>query len=192
MGLKPGSATKPFGINPALVDDQVAKVVLCGSISCYAPVAWYTGTIYGDHQRYLKTYFKVYPGMYFTGDGARRDEDNYYWITGRTDDVLNVSGHRLGTAEIESAIVLHENIAEAAVVGYPHDIKGQGVYAFITPMQGVTPDAQLQKEVIALVRAQIGAIANIDKLQWTTFTKNSLWKNDATYFAQIASECEDL
>ena len=169
--LKPGSATKPFyGINPALVDDKgnVETGEAAGQLVITKPWPGMFRTIYGDHQRYLKTYFNVYPGMYFTGDGARRDEDDYYWITGRTDDVLNISGHRLGTAEIESAIVLHENIAEAAVVGYPHDIKGQGVYAFVTPMQNVQPDTQLQKEVIALVRAQIGAIANIDKLQWTS------------------------
>ena len=169
--LKPGSATKPFyGVNPAIVDEQgkLQSGSSAGRLVITQPWPGMFRTIYGDHQRYLKTYFQVYPGVYFTGDGARIDEDNYYWITGRTDDVLNVSGHRLGTAEIESAIVLHENIAEAAVVGYPHAIKGQGVYAFITPMQGIELDTQLQKEVIALVRAQIGAIANIDKLQWVT------------------------
>ena len=169
--LKPGSATKPFyGISPAIVDQHGEVVVgeAVGQLVMTRPWPGMFRTIYGDHQRYLKTYFQPYPGMYFTGDGARRDSDGYYWITGRTDDVLNVSGHRLGTAEIESAIVLHESIAEAAVVGYPHAIKGQGIYAFVTPMQDVKLDAQLEKEVIALVRAQIGAIANIDKLQWAS------------------------
>ena len=169
--LKPGSATKPFyGITPAIVDEQgkLQSSSSAGQLVITQPWPGMFRTIYGDHQRYLKTYFQVYSGVYFTGDGARIDEDNYYWITGRTDDVLNVSGHRLGTAEIESAIVLHESIAEAAVIGYPHAIKGQGVYAFITPMQGVVLDTQLQKEIITLVRAQIGAIANIDKLQWAT------------------------
>ena len=195
--LKPGSATKPFyGVNAALVsekgniisgprgdaeavpfDAQATKVpqrqdpeskIVEGQLVISQPWPGMMRTIYGDHERYLKTYFKPYPGYYFTGDGARRDSDDDYWITGRTDDVLNVSGHRLGTAEIESAIVLHENIAEAAVVGYPHDIKGQGIYAYVTPMAGSKPSEQLRKEIIALVRAQIGPIASIDKLQWCT------------------------
>ena len=168
--LKPGSASKPFyGVNPAIVtqDGELQAGIATGQLVMTQAWPGMFRTIYGDHQRYMKTYFEMYPGMYFTGDGARRDEDGYYWITGRTDDVLNVSGHRLGTAEIESAIVLHESIAEAAVVGYPHDIKGQGVYAFVTPMHGVLRDAALMKEILALVRAQIGAIATIDKLQWT-------------------------
>ncbi|MSP53816.1 MAG: acetate--CoA ligase [Gammaproteobacteria bacterium] len=169
--LKPGSASKPFyGINAALVTEKgkLLEGTANGQLVISQPWPGMMRTIYGDHDRYLKTYFKPYPGFYFTGDGARRDDDSYYWITGRTDDVLNVSGHRLGTAEIESAIVLHENIAEAAVVGYPHDIKGQGIYAYVTPMAGIKPSEQLRKETIALVRAQIGPIASIDKLQWCT------------------------
>lgn len=169
--LKPGSATKPFyGVNAALLSEKEKELEGAneGQLVISQPWPAMMRTIYGDHDRYLKTYFKPYPGYYFTGDGARRDDDNYYWITGRTDDVLNVSGHRLGTAEIESALVLHENIAEAAVVGYPHDIKGQGIYAYVTPMAGIKPSEQLRKELIALVRAQIGPIASIDKLQWCT------------------------
>jgi acetyl-CoA synthetase len=123
-------------------------------------------TIYGDHQRFVDTYFKAYPGYYFAGDGARRDVDGYYWITGRVDDVINVSGHRLGTAEVESALVLHENVAEAAVVGYPHDIKGQGIYAYVTLNAGVTPTEELRKELIMLVRKEIGPIATPDVIQW--------------------------
>jgi acetyl-CoA synthetase len=122
--------------------------------------------VYGDHQRFIDTYFKTYPGYYFTGDGARRDEDGYYWITGRVDDVLNVSGHRLGTAEIESALDLHEFVVESAVVGFPHDIKGQGIYAFVTLQVGVTPSELMHKELVALVRHEIGAIATLDAVQW--------------------------
>jgi acetyl-CoA synthetase len=123
-------------------------------------------TIYGDHQRFIDTYFRNYPGYYFAGDGARRDKDGYYWITGRVDDVINVSGHRMGTAEIESALVLHEEVAEAAVVGYPHDIKGQGIYAYVTLNVGVEPSEELRKELIDLVRKEIGAIAHPDIIQW--------------------------
>ncbi|MBT3619296.1 MAG: AMP-binding protein, partial [Porticoccaceae bacterium] len=123
-------------------------------------------TIYGDHQRFVETYFKPYAGYYFTGDGARRDLDGYYWITGRVDDVLNISGHRMGTAEVESALVLHEKIAEAAVVGYPHDIKGQGIYCYVTPMNGVEPDEALLLELIALCVKEIGPIAKPDIIQW--------------------------
>ena len=123
-------------------------------------------TVYGDHQRFIDTYFKMYPGYYFTGDGARRDEDGYYWITGRVDDVINVSGHRMGTAEVESALVLHEAVAEAAVVGYPHDIKGQGIYAYVTLMQGLEPSDELKRELITLVRSEIGPIASPDVIQW--------------------------
>jgi acetyl-CoA synthetase len=123
-------------------------------------------TVYGDHQRFKDTYFSTYPGYYFTGDGARRDEDGYYWITGRVDDVINVSGHRMGTAEVESALVLHEKVAEAAVVGYPHDIKGQGIYAYVTLMAGVEGSDELRKELLALVRKEIGAIASPDIIQW--------------------------
>jgi acetyl-CoA synthetase len=123
-------------------------------------------TVYGDHQRFIDTYFKTYPGMYFTGDGARRDADGYYWITGRVDDVLNVSGHRMGTAEVESALVLHEAVAEAAVVGFPHDIKGQGIYAYVTLVKGIEGSEELRKELIGLVRKEIGPIASPDVIQW--------------------------
>jgi acetyl-CoA synthetase len=124
-------------------------------------------TVFGDHQRFIDTYLKTYPGNYFTGDGARRDEDGYYWITGRVDDVINVSGHRMGTAEVESALVLHDAVAEAAVVGYPHDIKGQGIYAYVTLMAGVEPTEDLRKDLVKLVRAEIGPIASPDVIQWS-------------------------
>ncbi len=143
IGLKPGSATKPFfGIRPALVDGtgKELKGATSGNLVISFPWPGQMRTVYGDHQRFIDTYFKQYPGNYFTGDGARRDADGYWWITGRVDDVINVSGHRIGTAEVESALVLHEKVAEAAVVGYPHDIKGQGIYAYVTPMAGVQPD----------------------------------------------------
>ena len=123
-------------------------------------------TVYGDHQRFIDTYFSQFDGIYFTGDGCRRDEDGYYWITGRVDDVINVSGHRLGTAEIESALVLHKDVAESAVVGFPHDIKGQGIYAFVTLNQEVEPTDELNKELVQQVRTQIGPIANLDNVQW--------------------------
>jgi acetyl-CoA synthetase len=123
-------------------------------------------TVFGDHERFVQTYFSPYPGKYFTGDGCRRDADGYYWITGRVDDVINVSGHRLGTAEIESALVLHPAVAEAAVVGYPHDIKGQGIYAFVTLMAGLEPTPALRDELLATVRKEIGAIASPDVIQW--------------------------
>jgi acetyl-CoA synthetase len=123
-------------------------------------------TVYGDHQRFIDTYFKTYPGMYFTGDGARRDQDGDYWITGRVDDVLNVSGHRLGTAEVESALVLHHAVAEAAVVGFPHDIKGQGIYCYVTLKVGIEPTEALRKELVQQVRKEIGATASPDVIQW--------------------------
>jgi acetyl-CoA synthetase len=123
-------------------------------------------TVYGDHQRFIDTYFSTYKGMYFTGDGARRDSDGYYWITGRVDDVLNVSGHRMGTAEVESALVLHEAVAEAAVVGFPHDIKGQGIYAYVTLVKDVEPTDELRQELVKLVRSEIGPIATPDVIQW--------------------------
>jgi len=123
-------------------------------------------TVYGDHQRFVDTYFKTYPGTYFTGDGARRDDDGYYWITGRVDDVINVSGHRLGTAEVESALVAHPKVAEAAVVGAPHDVKGQGIYAYVTLKSGEQPSDALRKELVGWVRKEIGAIATPDWLQW--------------------------
>ncbi|PPD47857.1 MAG: acetate--CoA ligase [Methylobacter sp.] len=167
--LKPGSATLPFfGVQPAIIDSRgkllegVAEGVLVLSRSWPGQAR----TIYGDHQRFIDTYFKAYPGYYFTGDGARRDADGYYWITGRVDDVLNVSGHRLGTAEIESALDLHEFVAESAVVGFPHDIKGQGIYAFVTLDVGVNPTEQIKKELVNLVRNEIGAIATPDAVQW--------------------------
>jgi acetyl-CoA synthetase len=123
-------------------------------------------TVYGDHKRFAETYFSQYPGYYFTGDGARRDKDGYYWITGRMDDVLNVSGHRMGTAEVESALVLHDSVAEAAVVGYPHDIKGQGIYAYVTPVIGVEPNDVLKKELVEMCRQEIGPIAKPDVIQF--------------------------
>ena len=123
-------------------------------------------TVYGDHQRFIDTYFSTFPGYYFTGDGARRDEDGYYWITGRVDDVINVSGHRMGTAEVESALVAHAKVAEAAVVGYPHDIKGQGIYAYVTLTAGEEPTEELRKELVQWVRKEIGPIASPDLIQW--------------------------
>ena len=169
--LKPGSATLPFfGVQPEIMDGE-GKIMVgeaTGILVIGMPWPGQARTIYGDHQRFVDTYFKAYPGYYFAGDGARRDEDGYYWITGRVDDVINVSGHRLGTAEVESALVLHENVAEAAVVGYPHDIKGQGIYAYVTLNAGVTPSEELRKELIKLVRHEIGAIATPDVIQWAT------------------------
>jgi len=167
--LKPGSATLPFfGIVPAIVDNE-GKVLegACEGILTLAQ-SWpgQARSVFGDHKRFFETYFSAYPGKYFTGDGARRDADGYYWITGRVDDVLNVSGHRMGTAEIESALVLHDKVAEAAVVGYPHDIKGQGIYAYVTLVAGEEPGPALEKELIQLVRKEIGAIATPDIIQW--------------------------
>jgi acetyl-CoA synthetase len=168
--LKPGSATRPFfGVVPALVDPTDGTLLegaAEGALVITRPWPAQMRTVYGDHQRFVDTYFKQYPGYYFSGDGAKRDEDGYYWITGRIDDVLNVSGHRLGTAEIESALVLHDSVAEAAVVGYPHDIKGQGIYAYVTPMAGVQPSDDLKKELVKLVRTEIGPIATVDIIQW--------------------------
>jgi acetyl-CoA synthetase len=167
--LKPGSATRPFfGIVPAIVDNEgnVLQGACEGNLVITRPWPGQMRTVYGDHQRFIDTYFRNYPGSYFTGDGARRDEDGYYWITGRVDDVLNVSGHRLGTAEVESALVLHEKVAEAAVVGYPHDIKGQGIYAYVTLMAGEEPSEALRKELVGLVRSEIGPIATPDVIQW--------------------------
>ena len=169
VALKPGSATKPFfGVQPVLLDTENREIEGAGEGLLMIKASWPSQirTIYGDHQRFVETYFKPYAGYYFTGDGARRDEDGYYWITGRVDDVLNISGHRMGTAEVESALVLHEKIAEAAVVGYPHDIKGQGIYCYVTPMNGVEPDDELRKELIALCVREIGPIAKPDIIQW--------------------------
>ena len=167
--LKPGSATLPFfGILPEIMDNQgrIMDGVAEGILVISRPWPGQSRSIYGDHQRFIDTYFKNYPGYYFAGDGARRDKDGYYWITGRVDDVINVSGHRMGTAEIESALVLHDLVAEAAVVGYPHDIKGQGIYAYVTLNNGVEPSEELRKELVDLVRKEIGAIANPDIIQW--------------------------
>ncbi len=167
--LKPGSATLPFfGVVPELVDEKgnILDGAATGNLCIRQPWPGQMRTVYGDHQRFIDTYFRTYPGKYFTGDGARRDEDGYYWITGRVDDVINVSGHRMGTAEVESALVLHESVAEAAVVGYPHNIKGQGIYAYVTLMAGVKPSDALRKELISLVRSEIGPIASPDVIQW--------------------------
>ncbi|MCH8867689.1 MAG: acetate--CoA ligase [Proteobacteria bacterium] len=167
--LKPGSATKPlFGIQPAIVDSDgvVRDGPTEGNLIITDSWPGQMRTIYGDHQRFIDTYFSTYEGSYFTGDGARRDEDGYYWITGRVDDVLNVSGHRMGTAEVESALVAHADVAEAAVVGYPHDIKGQGIYAYVTLMAGVDSSDDLKAELQQWVRKEIGAIAKPDLIQW--------------------------
>ena len=168
---KPGSATLPFfGIQPVILEptsgeeihDTAAEGVLCIKDSWPAQMR----TVWGDHDRFMKTYFADYKGYYFTGDGCRRDEDGYYWITGRVDDVINVSGHRMGTAEVESALVAHKKVAEAAVVGYPHDIKGQGIYAYVTLMGGEEPSEELRKELEVWVRSEIGPIAKPDLIQW--------------------------
>ncbi|MGB1881750.1 MAG: acetate--CoA ligase, partial [Gammaproteobacteria bacterium] len=167
--LKPGSATLPFfGVEPALVDDQGKEIEGAASGSLVIKSSWpgQMRTVYGDHERFKETYFKMFPGNYFTGDGARRDEDGYYWITGRVDDVINVSGHRMGTAEVESALVSHEAVSEAAVVGYPHDIKGQGIYAYVTLMTGTEATEDLRKALVQHVRHEIGAIASPDVIQW--------------------------
>jgi acetyl-CoA synthetase len=167
--LKPGSATKPFfGVQPALVDanGKVLEGEAAGNLVLTDSWPGQMRTVYGDHQRFIDTYFKAYPGMYFTGDGCRRDADGYYWITGRVDDVINVSGHRIGTAEVESALVSHPKVAEAAVVGFPHDIKGQGIYAYVTLLAGEQDSEELRKELVAHVRKEIGPIAAPDHLQW--------------------------
>jgi acetyl-CoA synthetase len=169
IAQKPGSATKPFfGVQPAIVDANGQQLPGEAEGNLVLLDSWpgMMRTVYGDHQRFIDTYFKTYPGTYFTGDGARRDADGYYWITGRVDDVINVSGHRLGTAEVESALVSHPKVAEAAVVGCPHDIKGQGIYAYVTLKSGVASDDALRKELIAHVRKEIGPIATPDYLQW--------------------------
>ena len=166
---KPGSATKPFfGIEPALLDENGKEIEGEGSGNLVIKRSWPSQirTVFGDHKRCVETYYSLYPGYYTTGDGARRDKDGYYWITGRVDDVLNVSGHRLGTAEVESALVLHETVAEAAVVGYEHEIKGQGIYCYVTLMTGVESSDELKGDLIALVAKEIGAIAKPDIIQW--------------------------
>ena len=167
--LKPGSATRPFfGVEPALYDPEGNELEGPTSGNLVIKRSWPSQirTVYGDHQRLIDTYFNTYKNVYFTGDGARRDEDGYYWITGRVDDVLNVSGHRIGTAEVESALVLHDAVAEAAVVGCPHDINGQCIYVYVTPMNGVTPSEELVKELKAFVADQVGAFARPEFMQW--------------------------
>ena len=167
--IKPGCATQPmFGVQPVLLDEHGRPFTGPGSGVLAIQASWpgQIRSVYGDPQRMIDTYFKPYPGYYFNGDGARRDEDGDYWITGRIDDVINVSGHRIGTAEVESALVLHDQVAEAAVVGYPHDVKGQGIYAFVTPMNGVEPSDALKKHLLELVSQEIGSFAKPELLQW--------------------------
>ena len=167
--LKPGSATRPFfGIEPIIVDadGKILDGATTGNLCLADSWPGQMRTVYGDHERFYQTYFATFPGRYFTGDGCRRDEDGYYWITGRVDDVINVSGHRMGTAEVESALVSHTLVAEAAVVGYPHEIKGQGIYAYVTLNVGVEPNEELRKELIQWVRKEIGPIASPDLIQW--------------------------
>jgi acetyl-CoA synthetase len=167
--LKPGSATKPFfGVRPAIVDadGKILEGACSGNLVLLDSWPGQMRTVYNDHDRFFQTYFSTYPGTYFTGDGARRDADGYYWITGRVDDVINVSGHRMGTAEVESALVAHVHVAEAAVVGYPHDIKGQGIYAYVTLNADTQPSDELRKELVAWVRREIGPIAAPDLIQF--------------------------
>ena len=167
--IKPGCATQPMlGVQPVLLDEHGKVLHGAGSGVLAIKASWpgQIRSVYGDPQRMIDTYFKPYPGYYFTGDGARRDEDGDYWITGRIDDVINVSGHRIGTAEVESALVLHDQVAEAAVVGYPHDVKGQGIYAFVTPMNGVEPNDALKKHLLELVSKEIGSFAKPELIQW--------------------------
>ena len=170
IALKPGSATLPFfGIVPALMDENgviIENKEASGNLVIKTTWPGQIRTVYGDHQRVIDTYYSTYKGFYFTGDGARRDQDGYYWITGRVDDVINVSGHRMGTAEVESALVLHEAVAEAAVVGFPHEIKGEGIYAYVTLMSGIEPTSDLLRDLLDLVRAEIGPIAKPDVIQW--------------------------
>ena len=188
---KPGSATKPFfGVKPLLVDgdNNVLDGATDGNLCIAHSWPGQMRTVYGDHQRFIETYFTTFPGRYFTGDGARRDEDGYYWITGRVDDVLNVSGHRMGTAEVESALVAHPKVAEAAVVGYPHDIKGQGIYAYVTLVAGATADDSLATELRQWTRTQIGPIATPDLLQWAPqLPKTRSGKNMRRILRKIAA-----
>jgi acetyl-CoA synthetase len=168
--LKPGSATRPFfGVVPELVDGEGKLLEGAAEGNLCIATSWpgQMRTVYGDHERFEQTYFSTYPGKYFTGDGARRDEDGYWWITGRVDDVINVSGHRMGTAEVESSLVAHPMVSEAAVVGYPHDVKGQGIYCYVTLMAGIEPSDALKKELVAHVRHEIGPIASPDKIQFS-------------------------
>ena len=195
--MKPGSATKPFfGIEPALLDEAGKEIIGEGSGNLVIKSSWPSQirTVYGDHQRCIDTYYSMYPGYYTTGDGARRDSDGYYWITGRVDDVLNVSGHRLGTAEVESALVLHQEVAEAAVVGYEHPIKGQGIYCYVTLMMGITPSEELKDNLVKLVAKEIGPIAKPDIIQWSPgLPKTRSGKIMRRILRKIASnETEDL
>ncbi len=167
--LKPGSATRPFfGVRPELVDDKGTPLAGAGTGNLVILDSWpgQARTLFRNHDRFVQTYFSTYPGTYFTGDGCRRDEDGYYWITGRVDDVINVSGHRMGTAEVESALVAHPKVAEAAVVGYPHDLKGQGIYCYVTLNEGEVPSDALKKELVQHVRHEIGPIASPDIIQF--------------------------
>ncbi|HBK08865.1 MAG TPA: acetyl-coenzyme A synthetase, partial [Acetobacteraceae bacterium] len=167
--LKPGSATLPLpGVKPLLVDGDGVELTGATEGNLCISDAWpgMMRSLYGDHERFIQTYFTTFKGLYFTGDGARRDKDGYYWITGRVDDVINVSGHRMGTAEVESALVAHPKVAEAAVVGFPHDLKGQGIYAYVTLNADEEPTEELRKELVAWVRKEIGPIASPDAIQW--------------------------
>ncbi len=167
--LKPGSATLPLpGVRPVIVDGdgRVLEGATEGNLCLANSWPGQMRTVFGDHARFVQTYFSTFKGLYFTGDGARRDADGYYWITGRVDDVINVSGHRMGTAEVESALVAHPKVAEAAVVGFPHDLKGQGIYAYVTLKLGEEPSEALRKELVAWVRKEIGPIASPDAIQW--------------------------
>jgi acetyl-CoA synthetase len=169
IALKPGSATRPFfGVQPVIVDadGKVLEGAATGNLCIVDAWPGIMRTVFRDHDRFVQTYFSTYPGKYFTGDGCRRDEDGYYWITGRVDDVINVSGHRMGTAEVESALVAHPKVAEAAVVGFPHDLKGQGIYAYVTLIAGENPTEELRKELVVWVRKEIGPIASPDVIQW--------------------------
>jgi acetyl-CoA synthetase len=166
---KPGSATLPFfGVEPCILDDNGKELegACSGVLALKRPWPGQMRTIFGDHERFMQTYFEMYKKYYFSGDGARRDEDGYYWITGRVDDVINVSGHRMGTAEVESALVSHEAVAEAAVVGYPHEIKGQGIYAYVTLITGQEYTDELKKELVKQCRTEIGPIASPDIIHW--------------------------
>jgi acetyl-CoA synthetase len=197
MALKPGSASLPFfGVEPAILDAEGQEIEGAGEGLLMIKQSWPSQirTVFNNHKRCIDTYFSAYPDYYFTGDGARRDKDGYYWITGRVDDVLNVSGHRLGTAEIESALVLHDAIAEAAVVGAPHDIKGQGIYCFVTPMVGVVADENLKQQLVDLCAAEIGPIAKPDAIFWAAgLPKTRSGKIMRRILRKLASgEFEDL
>jgi acetyl-CoA synthetase len=170
IDTKPGSATKPFfGVEPEILDNEgnTLEGAVEGVLVMKNSWPGQARTIYGDHERYIQTYFSTFDGKYFTGDGCKRDEDGYYWITGRVDDVINVSGHRMGTAEVESALVAHSTVAEAAVVGFPHDVKGQGIYCYVTLNSGIDSSAELSQELVKHVRTVIGPIAKPDMIQFT-------------------------